>query len=40
MSKTASAQSMHGPIHTGKDLNNWHNLKANIKHNRGEVQPS
>ncbi|OAQ61379.1 SWIRM domain-containing protein [Purpureocillium lilacinum] len=36
MSKAASAQSMHDPIHTGKDLNCWHSLNANINAQSGK----
>lgn len=35
MSKAASAQSMHDPIHTGKDLKYCHSLKANVKAQSG-----
>ncbi|KAK4078099.1 hypothetical protein Purlil1_12068 [Purpureocillium lilacinum] len=35
MSKAASAQSMHDPNHTGKDLNYCHSLKANVKAQSG-----
>ena len=37
MSKAASAQSMHDPIHTNKNLNYWHNLKANTKARSGRT---